>query len=50
MDGQLSVRTVVLLISGAITAYVAYNRPAVGTAIVISVAVVALLHNMLKRD
>lgn len=41
-------RTAVLLLAGAGGAYVAFLHPAVGTALLVGVAVVALLHTLLR--
>ncbi|MFJ7205254.1 hypothetical protein ACIQWR_17130 [Streptomyces sp. NPDC098789] len=43
MDGKISTRTLVLLLIGALTAYVALRNPALGAAIGVGVVVVALL-------
>lgn len=41
-------RTAVLLLAGAGGTYVAFLHPAVGVALVVGLAVVALLHNLLR--
>jgi hypothetical protein len=41
-------RTAVLLLAGAGGAYVAFLHPTLGTALLVGVAVVALLHTLLR--
>ncbi|MEI5102972.1 hypothetical protein RB200_36085 [Streptomyces sp. PmtG] len=48
MDGQLDLRTALLLLAGAGAAYVAFLHPAAGVALLVGVAVVGLLHQILR--
>ncbi|MFE7114018.1 hypothetical protein ACFU99_01135 [Streptomyces sp. NPDC057654] len=47
MNG-LDTRTAVLLLAGGFSAYVAFLHPAVGVALLVGVAVVGLLHVLLR--
>ncbi|MBT2423452.1 hypothetical protein J7F01_41185 [Streptomyces sp. ISL-22] len=47
MNG-LDTRTAVLLLAGASSTYVALLYPALGTALLVGLAAVALLHNLLR--
>ncbi|MFC7841881.1 hypothetical protein [Streptomyces sp. NPDC057382] len=47
MNGPLDLRVLVLLLAGALTGYIAYRHPAVGTAVLISAGVVTLLYLLL---
>lgn len=47
MNGPLDLRVLVLLLAGAGTAYVAYQHPALGTALLVAVGVVTLLYLLL---
>ncbi|MEU8851945.1 hypothetical protein AB0C70_38265 [Streptomyces sp. NPDC048564] len=44
----LDTRTAVLLLAGAGGTYVAFLHPPVGAALLVGLAVVALLHNLLR--
>ncbi|MFG2306716.1 hypothetical protein [Actinacidiphila glaucinigra] len=46
---QISVRALLLLLVGAITAYIAFRDPALGAAIGVAVVVVALLQDLLGK-
>ncbi|MGY3337773.1 hypothetical protein ACVW0K_003872 [Streptomyces filamentosus] len=48
MDERINTRTVVLLLVGALTVYVALQNPALGIAIGVGVVVVALLHQLMS--
>ncbi|GGU44499.1 hypothetical protein [Streptomyces violascens] len=48
-DDQISVRTVVLLLVGALTVVVAVRDPELGVAIGIGVVVVTLLHQLMGK-
>ncbi|MCI0383649.1 hypothetical protein [Streptomyces sp. CNQ085] len=47
---QITDRTLLLLLVGALTAYLAFQTPELGAAIVVAAAVVALLHSLLSRE
>lgn len=49
MDGQISLRALILLLIGGMTVYVCFRSPALGVAIGVGVVVVALLHELLER-
>lgn len=49
VDNQISVRTMVLLLVGGFTVYVAMRDPELGVAVGVGVVVVALLHQLLGR-
>ncbi|GGX16866.1 hypothetical protein [Streptomyces chartreusis] len=49
MNGPIDVRTAVLLLAGSGATYVAFLHPAFGTALLVGVAVVTLLHVLLER-
>ncbi|MFF3528240.1 hypothetical protein ACFY2N_17300 [Streptomyces rubiginosohelvolus] len=44
MNGHLDLRILVLLLAGVIVAYIAYNHPEVGVAVLVAVGVVTLLY------
>jgi hypothetical protein len=44
MNGQISVRTVLLIIVGVAAGCLAYRKPEFGVALMVSVGVVGLLH------
>ncbi|MFD3940500.1 hypothetical protein ACFWSF_37565 [Streptomyces sp. NPDC058611] len=46
-NDQLSLRAVLLIIVGTVAGYLAYQRPAIGPALVVGVGVVGLLHLLL---
>jgi hypothetical protein len=46
---QISVRSLLLLLVGGITTYVAFRNPGLGVAIGVAVVVVALLHDLLAK-
>ncbi|TXS81017.1 hypothetical protein EAO69_00655 [Streptomyces sp. me109] len=48
MNGQLDVRTALLLLAGCGATYVALLHPAFGTALLVGVGVVTLLHLLLR--
>ncbi|MDW6065670.1 hypothetical protein ACFV2X_06365 [Streptomyces sp. NPDC059679] len=48
MDGQMNQRTALLLLVGAVTVYVAFEHPPLGTALLVGVGVVTLLQLLLK--
>ncbi|MFM9634815.1 hypothetical protein ACKI10_45635 [Streptomyces galilaeus] len=49
MNGQLSLRTTVLLLAGVGATYLALTSPSAGTALLVGIAVTALLHSLLDR-
>jgi hypothetical protein len=48
MDGQLDLKTIVLLLIGGISVYIAWRHPALGAALLVGAGVVALLGMWLK--
>ncbi|MFF6783000.1 hypothetical protein [Streptomyces sp. NPDC012510] len=46
---EISTRMLVLLVVGALTAYVAHRDPGVGAAIAVGVIVMALFHDLLGK-
>ncbi|MER6853522.1 hypothetical protein AB0A81_35495 [Streptomyces flaveolus] len=48
MNGQIDQRTVLLMLVGCATVYVAFEHPSFGTALVVGVGVVTLLHLLMK--
>lgn len=48
VNGQLDTRTALLLLAGAAGTYVAFLHPGIGTALLVGLGVVALLHTLLK--
>ncbi|MEU4898008.1 hypothetical protein AB0B12_28205 [Streptomyces sp. NPDC044780] len=48
MDGQMNQRTVLLLLAGGGSVYVAFEHPSFGAALLVGVGVVTLLHLLLK--
>ncbi|MGW0171812.1 hypothetical protein ACWDWT_42635 [Streptomyces sp. NPDC003343] len=48
MNGQLDLRTALLLLAGGGATYVAFLHPAFGTALLVGVGVVTLLHLLLR--
>ncbi|MGJ3558640.1 hypothetical protein ACR6C2_05250 [Streptomyces sp. INA 01156] len=49
MNGQLDLRTTVLLLAGAGATYLALIHPSAGSALLVGIAVIALLHSLLDR-
>jgi hypothetical protein len=49
MNGDIDLRTAVLLLTGASATYVALLHPAAGTALLVGVGVVTLLHLLLRQ-
>lgn len=47
---QISVRTVVLLLVGGLTAFAVFCHPGLGTAIAVAATVVVLLHELMGRE
>lgn len=47
---QISIRTIVLLLVGGLTAFVAFHDPATGVAIAVAAAVIALLHQLMTGE
>ncbi|MFJ9729294.1 hypothetical protein ACIRP3_41785 [Streptomyces sp. NPDC101209] len=47
MNGQIDVRTVVLIIVGVVAGCLAYRTPEIGVALMVGVGVVGLLHILL---
>lgn len=50
MNGPLDLRVLVLLLAGAVTAYVAYVHPNIGVAMLVAVGVVTLLYLLTGSD
>lgn len=50
MNGQMDLRAAVLLLAGGGATYVAFQHPAFGTALLVGIAVVTLLHILLGRQ
>ncbi|MGW3655270.1 hypothetical protein ACWD6R_05930 [Streptomyces sp. NPDC005151] len=48
MNGQLDQRAVLLMLVGGSTVYVAFEHPSFGTALVVGVGVVTLLHLLMQ--
>ncbi|MFF0747169.1 hypothetical protein ACFYVL_42990 [Streptomyces sp. NPDC004111] len=48
MDGQLDLRTALMLVIGAAVMYMSLNHPRVGTALLVGIGTVTLLHLLLK--
>ncbi|MET9374035.1 hypothetical protein ABZX98_07775 [Streptomyces sp. NPDC002992] len=48
MNGPLDLRVLVLLLAGAVTAYIAYMHPAVGIALLVGVGVVTLAYLLMS--
>ncbi|MGW0735589.1 hypothetical protein [Streptomyces sp. NPDC002851] len=48
MEGQIDQRTVLLLLVGGGSVYVAFEHPSFGTALLVGVGVVTLLHLLMK--
>jgi hypothetical protein len=48
MNGQLDLRTALLLLAGCGATYVAFLHPTFGTALLVGVGVVTLLHLLLR--
>jgi hypothetical protein len=48
MNGQTDQRTVLLMLVGCGTVYIAFEHPSFGTALMVGVAVVTLLHLLMK--
>ncbi|GGZ18259.1 hypothetical protein [Streptomyces nitrosporeus] len=49
MDGQVEQRAVLLLLVGGSATYVAMEHPSFGTALLVGVSVVTLLHILMKN-
>jgi hypothetical protein len=49
MNGQIDQRTVLLMLVGCGTVYVAFEHPSFGTALMVGVGVVTLLHLLMKE-
>jgi hypothetical protein len=49
MNGHIDQRMVLLMLVGCGTAYVTFEHPSFGTALVVGVAVVTLLHLLMRR-
>lgn len=49
MNGQMDQRTVLLMLVGCGAVYVAFDHPSFGTALMVGVAVVTLLHLLMER-
>ncbi|MFC0598318.1 hypothetical protein [Streptomyces palmae] len=47
---QISVRMVLLLLVGGLTAFAVLHHPGLGAAIAVATAVVALLHELMARE
>lgn len=47
---QISIRAVVLLLVGGLTAFVAFHDPAAGVAIAVAAVVIALLHQLMTGE
>ncbi|WSS42476.1 hypothetical protein OG220_19285 [Streptomyces sp. NBC_01187] len=47
--GPLDLRTAILLLAGAVAVYIAFLHPAFGTALLVGISVVALLHLLMGR-
>ncbi|MEU5800044.1 hypothetical protein ABZ773_06125 [Streptomyces sp. NPDC047804] len=50
MDGQIDQRTVVLLLRGSGAVYAAFEHPALGTALLIGIAVVTLVYLLMRSQ
>jgi hypothetical protein len=48
MNGQIDQRTVLLMLVGCGTVYIAFEHPSFGTALMVGVGVVTLLHLLMK--
>ncbi|SNX88464.1 hypothetical protein SAMN06272735_8915 [Streptomyces sp. TLI_55] len=48
MNGQLDLRTALLLLAGSGATYVAFLHPTFGTALLVGVGVVTLLHLLMR--
>ena len=48
MNGDIDLRTIVLLALASVTSYVAWQNPAAGAAILVGVGVIALLGSWVK--
>ncbi|MBL1097275.1 hypothetical protein [Streptomyces coffeae] len=48
MNGHMDQRMALLLLVGSVTVYVAFEHPSFGTALLVGVGVVTLLHLFLK--
>ncbi|WP_199785604.1 hypothetical protein [Streptomyces sp. Tu 6176] len=49
MSGRMDLRTVLLMLVGCGAVYVAFEHPAFGTALMVGVGVVTLLHLVMKE-
>ncbi|GGY76618.1 hypothetical protein GCM10010342_75570 [Streptomyces anulatus] len=49
MNGQIDQRTVLLMLVGCVTVYVAFEHPSFGTALMVGVGVVTLVHLLMKE-
>ncbi|WP_327667937.1 MULTISPECIES: hypothetical protein [unclassified Streptomyces] len=50
MDGRAEQRSVLLLLGGGSATYVALEHPSFGAALLVGVAVITLLHLLMKND
>jgi hypothetical protein len=50
MNSPLDLRTTVLLLAGAGSTYLALTHPAAGTALLVGIAVITLLHTLTDRS
>lgn len=48
MHGQMEQRMALLLLTGSVPVYVAFEHPSFGTTLLVGVGVVTLLHPLLK--
>ncbi|WP_331733279.1 hypothetical protein OHU34_44010 (plasmid) [Streptomyces sp. NBC_00080] len=49
MNGQLSLRTTILLLAGAGATYLTLTSPSAGAALLVGIAVTTLLHSLLDH-
>ncbi|MGV9761666.1 hypothetical protein ACWDUC_38505 [Streptomyces tricolor] len=49
MNSQLSLRTTVLLLAGGASTYLALVNPALGTALLVGMAAITVLHTLIDR-
>ncbi len=50
MNGQMDQRTLLLVLVGCGTAYAALEHPSFGTALMVGVAVVTLIHLLMRQN
>lgn len=48
MNGPIDLRTAVLLLAGCGTTYIAFQHPTFGTALVVGIATITLLHILME--